>query len=119
MKTLTSWENLDLSIYISDMRDGKTTYATFGDRVKEIISSMEVLVDRQIQLASQDGVKIPQSLDIRRTIVGFDFLDIIAPLGAVHSRLHHLGTSQLYQLGSLGAGWTDLVSSIGATIIFG
>jgi hypothetical protein len=76
-------------------------------------------VDRQVQLTSQDGVKIPQSLDIRRAIVGFDFLDIIAPLGAVDSRLHHLGSSRLPQLGSLGAGWTDLVSSIGATIIFG
>ncbi|RSL85629.1 hypothetical protein CEP51_003243 [Fusarium floridanum] len=82
LRTLKSWDNLDFNIYIVDKRRGpsgatEVQYATFGTRVKEVLHSIELLIDRQSKTASQEGIRISQSLDPRREIVGFDVLDVL------------------------------------------
>ncbi|KAL2679085.1 hypothetical protein Neosp_009843 [[Neocosmospora] mangrovei] len=116
LRTLKSWDNLDLNIYIVDKRRGPTgtpevQYATFGTRVKEILHSIELLIDRQSKTASQEGIRISQSLDPRREIVGFDVLDVVTPLGPILPRVQHLK--------SWGHGWIDFMPSVGVTTIFG
>lgn len=115
LKTLTSWDNLNLNVYVKDNRGGDgqpvIKYSTFGERVMKILHSIEILIDRQVKVASQDGIKISQTLDLRRAIVGFDVLDIITPLGPIDTRIKHLD--------SWGHGWIDLIPSIGVTTVFG
>ncbi|RSM20212.1 hypothetical protein CDV31_001009 [Fusarium ambrosium] len=116
LRTLKSWDNLDLNIYIVDKRRGpsgatEVQYATFGTRVKEVLHSIELLIDRQSKTASQEGIRISQSLDPRREIVGFDVLDVVTPLGPILPRVQHLK--------SWGHGWIDFMPSIGVTTIFG
>ncbi|PGH07641.1 hypothetical protein GX51_01650 [Blastomyces parvus] len=116
LKTLKSWDNLNLNVHVKARTgiDGKHVieYSTFGERVKKILHSMEILVDRQVKIDSEDGIKISQSLDLgRKSIVGFDILDVITPFGPIHTRIKHLP--------SRGHGWKDLIPSIGVTTIFG
>ncbi|KAL2370841.1 hypothetical protein RJZ57_004708 [Blastomyces gilchristii] len=50
------------------------------------------------------ALKIPQSLDLgRKGRVGFDILDVITPLGTIHTHIKHLH--------SWGHGWEDLIPS--------
>ncbi|KAH7268553.1 hypothetical protein B0J15DRAFT_523130 [Fusarium solani] len=116
LRTLKSWDNLDLNIYIVDKRRGPTgvpevQYATFRSRVKEVLHSIELLIDRQSKTVSQEGIRISQSLDPRREIVGFDVLDVVTPLGPILPRVQYLK--------SWGHGWIDFMPSIGVTTIFG
>ncbi|KLJ10556.1 hypothetical protein EMPG_14063 [Blastomyces silverae] len=116
LKTLKSWDNLNLNVYVKECtgRDGKLVikYSTLEERVKKILHSMEILVDRQVKVASEDGIKISQSLDLgRKGMVGFDILDVVTPLGPIHTRIKHLH--------SWGHGWDDLIPAIGVTTIFG
>ncbi|RSL51069.1 hypothetical protein CEP54_011613 [Fusarium duplospermum] len=116
LRTLKSWDNLDLNIYIVDKRRGpggasEVQYATFGTRVKEVLHSMELLIDRQSKTASREGIRISQSLDPRREIIGFDVLDVVTPLGPILPRVQHLK--------SWGHGWIDFMPSVGVTTIFG
>lgn len=116
LKTLKSWDNLDLNVYVvSKHRRGdgvsETEYSTLEKRVKKMLHSIEILIDRQVKVASQDGIRISQTLDLRRDIIGFDVLDVITPLGPIHPRIKHLD--------SWGHGWVDLIPSISITTIFG
>ncbi|RYP73035.1 hypothetical protein DL771_003903 [Monosporascus sp. 5C6A] len=115
LKTLKNWDNLNLNLYIISkrLRDGQavTEYCTLETRVKEILHSIEILIDRQVKVPYQDGIRIPQTLDLRRSIAGFDILDIITPLGPVHPRIQRID--------SWGAGWSDLVPAVGIMTIFG
>ncbi|KAF7541960.1 hypothetical protein G7Z17_g11861 [Cylindrodendrum hubeiense] len=116
IKTLKSWDNLDLNVYVIGRHrrsdgESETKYATLEKRVKKILHSIEILIDRQVMIASQDGIKISQTLDLRRDIVGFDILDVLNPLGPIHPRIKRLD--------SWGHGWVDLIPSIGITTIFG
>ncbi|KAK7409282.1 hypothetical protein QQX98_008522 [Neonectria punicea] len=116
LKTLKSWDNLDLNVYIAGKHrraDGvlETEYYTLEKRVKKILRSIEILIDRQVMVAFQDGIRISQTLDPRRDIVGFDILDVIAPLGPI--------CPCIKPLNSWSHGWIDLVHSVGITTIFG
>ncbi|KAI1066488.1 hypothetical protein LB506_008413, partial [Fusarium annulatum] len=116
LQTLKSWENRELNVYIVDKHVGPngvpvTKYSTFAERVKSILHSIEVLVDRQAQAASQDGIKISQTLDPRRDIVGFDIVDVIDPSVPIYPRIQHLN--------SWGHGWIDLIPTLGITTLFG
>ncbi|KKP00556.1 hypothetical protein THAR02_07334 [Trichoderma harzianum] len=116
LKTLKSWDNLNLNVYVVRKQrrsDGgfETEYATLETRIKKILHSIEILIDKQAMSSSQDGIRIPQTLDIRRDIIGFDIQDIIDPCSAIRSRIKHLD--------SWGHGWVDLIPSIGTTTIFG
>ncbi|KAF4960108.1 hypothetical protein FGADI_1126 [Fusarium gaditjirri] len=115
-QTLKGWNNRALGVYIvSSHVDSNGTltpeYSTFEERVKSIIHSLERLVDRQAKAASQDGIKISQSFDPRRDVVGFDIIDIIDPSVPIYPRIQHLN--------SWGNGWNDLIPTIGITTIFG
>ncbi|KAK4072053.1 hypothetical protein Trihar35433_4117 [Trichoderma harzianum] len=116
LKTLKSWDNLNLNVYVVRKQrrsDGgfETEYATLETQIKKILHSIEILIDKQAMSSSQDGIRIPQTLDIRRDIIGFDIQDIIDPCSAIRSRIKHLN--------SWGHGWVDLIPSIGTTTIFG
>ncbi|KAJ4855789.1 hypothetical protein T069G_09157 [Trichoderma breve] len=116
LKTLKSWDNLNLNVYVvckQRRSEGgfETEYATLETRVKKILHSIEILIDKQAMNSSQDGIRIPQTLDIRRDIIGYDIQDIIDPCSAIRSRIKHID--------SWGHGWVDLIPSIGTTTIFG
>ncbi|KAF5598793.1 hypothetical protein FPCIR_2717 [Fusarium pseudocircinatum] len=116
LQTLKNWENRALNVYIVDKHMDSngvpvTKYSTFGERVKRILHSIEKLIDRQAQAASQDGLKISQTLDPRRDVVGFDIVDIINPAVPIYPRIQHLN--------SWGHGWIDLIPTVGITALFG
>ncbi|KAH6890692.1 hypothetical protein B0T10DRAFT_439881 [Thelonectria olida] len=111
LKTLKSAANRKLNVYVLGDGVSGPEYSTLENRIKRIIHSIEILIDRQVKVASQDGIRISQTLDPRREIVGFDILDVITPLGPIHPRIKHLN--------SMGHGWVDLIPSIGITTIFG
>ncbi|TXB96893.1 hypothetical protein FocTR4_00011439 [Fusarium oxysporum f. sp. cubense] len=116
LQTLKSWENRALNVYIVNKHIDPngvpvTKYSTFEERVKTILHSIEKLIDRQAQAASQDGIKISQTLDPRRDVVGFDIVDIIDPSVPIYPRIQHLN--------SWGHGWIDLIPTIGITALFG
>ncbi|KAL4909723.1 hypothetical protein BDW74DRAFT_173217 [Aspergillus multicolor] len=116
LKTLTCWDNLRLPVYVKDNiaqgnQQPELQFSTFGDRVKKVLHSLEILLDRRVEAASQDGIKISQSLNPHKGIVGFDILDVINPLGPIHTRIKHLP--------SRTHGWTDFTQSTGVTTIFG
>lgn len=115
LKTLKSWDHRNLPVYVKGQstQDGQVvrTFSTFGDRVDKILHWLEVLIDRDVHLASQDGIKVAQTLDRRKNISGFDLLDLIKPLGPIGTRIAPFD--------SWGDGWIDLFPSIGVTTIFG
>ncbi|KAF5636788.1 uncharacterized protein FTJAE_5984 [Fusarium tjaetaba] len=116
LQTLKNWENRALNVYIVDKHMDSngtpvTKYSTFEERVKRILHSIEKLIDRQAQAASQDGIKISQTLDPRRDVFGFDIADVINPAVPIYPRIQHLN--------SWGHGWIDLIPTIGITALFG
>ncbi|KAF5979301.1 hypothetical protein FCOIX_5357 [Fusarium coicis] len=116
LQTLKNWENRALNVYIVDKHMDSngvpvTKYSTFEERVKRILHSLEKLIDRQAQAASQDGIKISQTLDPRRDVVGFDIVDVIDPAVPIYPRIQHLN--------SWGHGWIDLIPTVGITALFG
>ena len=115
LKTLKSWDNLNLNLYIKSRRvvDGGavTEYCTLGQRVNDILHTFETLIDRQVKVACLDGIGIPQTLNPRTNLVGFDILDVIHPLGPIEERIQHAK--------SVRTGWMDLASAVGIITIFG
>ncbi|KAF5601384.1 hypothetical protein FPANT_1755 [Fusarium pseudoanthophilum] len=116
LHTLKSWENRALNVYIVDKHMDTngvpvTKYSTFQERVERILYSIEKLIDRQAQAASQDGIRISQTLDPRREVVGFDIVDVIDPAVPIYPRIQHLN--------SWGHGWIDLIPTVGITALFG
>ncbi|KAH6968063.1 hypothetical protein DER45DRAFT_477375 [Fusarium avenaceum] len=116
LQTLKSWDNLDLNVYVTGKRrrsDGvsETQYSTLETRIKKVLHSIEILIDRQAKVVSQDGIRISQTLNLRRNITGFDVLDVLTPLGPILPRIKYLDSWRY--------GWDDLINSIGVTTIFG
>ncbi|KAF5537332.1 hypothetical protein FPHYL_12752 [Fusarium phyllophilum] len=116
LQTLKRWDNRALGVYVVGNHVDSNgalipKYSTFEERVTNILHSIERLVDRQAKTASQDGIRISQTLDPRRDIVGFDIADIIDPTVPIYPRIQHLN--------AWGHGWNDLIPTIGITTIFG
>jgi hypothetical protein len=117
IETLTSFGNLNRSIYLDDIRPAghdqmEEVHYRFRDRVKEILHHLQVLVDHQAHVASQDGYWIPQSARIgAKIVVGYDFWDIANPPGPIWSRAYYPKTG--------GYGWIDYIRAIRATTLFG
>ncbi|KAM5346157.1 hypothetical protein ACJ41O_009162 [Fusarium nematophilum] len=116
LETLKNRDNLNMNVYVIDEHRGvnglpEVEYSTLKKRVKKILSSLEILIERQASMASQDGLQFRQTVDYRRNIVGFDILDIVDSVGPVHPRIKHLK--------SWSCGWTDLIKSTSTTTIFG
>lgn len=91
--------------------DGAEQFVTLGVRITGLIRILEVLIDAQGYSDPQGGLKIPQTTELRRNLTGFDIGDILQPMGDTHSRMRTLG--------SHGHGWSNLVSELGITTIFG
>jgi hypothetical protein len=115
LKTLKSWHNLDLHLYVAnkETRGGETVteFSTLKTRVIDILHSLEILMDSQEKIAYQDGIMVSQALDPRKSITGFDVLDVVAPFGSVHPRMHSTGLG--------GGGWIDLAAAAKITTLFG
>lgn len=114
-QALRNWDNLALPLYVKSqsVQGGNVVreFSTFGERVSKILHSLEVLIDRQVYLASQDGIQTAQTLDRRKGISGFDILDLITPLGPI--------TTRTARFDAWGDGWIDLLPAIGAVTVFG
>lgn len=116
LKTLKYLDNRDLRLYatsraVNEAGQATVKYATLETRVKKLLHSMEILIHRQVAVAAREGIRLSQTLDLRRHIAGFDILDVISPLGPVHPRIQRVG--------SRGPWWGDLVATMGMTTIFG
>ena len=111
IKTLKNTENLNLALYVKFQHGSNTEYSTFRDRVMKTLHSIELLIDYQRNEAAKGEIKTLQTLDRRKHIIGFDVLDVIEPIGAIHSRISRFD--------SWGEGWIDLLLGIGATTLFG
>lgn len=114
-RTLKSWDNRNQPIYIkkqTKLPDGEIIreYATFEDRVSEIMHSLEVLIDREVHLSFQGGIRISQTLDHRKFISGFDVHDMFERR-PIHSRVKYFN--------SWGTGWYDFLPAVGALTFFG
>jgi hypothetical protein len=112
---LKSLDLRDLPVYVKrqSVVDGQKVkhFSTFGDRVDKILHLLEVLIDRERDLASCDGVKVPQTRDRHRNITGFDILDLTEQTRPVESRIAPLSKS--------GYGWSDMFPHLRVITIFG
>lgn len=116
IKTLKSWSNRDLQLYVKKQTTNNNgdviqEFSTLGDRIDKILHWLELLMDRDVYLALRDGITVSQTLDRRRSISGYDLLDVIKPPGPITTRATHLLSS--------GDGWFDLFPTIRATTILG
>jgi hypothetical protein len=115
-KTLTNWSNLALPVYVKGESRSATgvatrTYSTFEERVSKILHQLEILIDLQEHVGSQEGIQTLQTLDRRKYISGFDVLDLLVPYGRIGTRTARFD--------SWGDGWIDLLPTIGVVTIFG
>jgi len=114
-KTLTDWGNVALPVYVKNQYcdEGQSVkeFSTFGDRVKEILFLLDLLLDHHINVVAQDGIKFSQTLDLHKGIFGFDVLDFLQPRERI--------TSRTARCDSWGDGWFDLLPAIGVLSIFG
>jgi hypothetical protein len=112
---LKSLDLRDLPVYVKGQAivDGQKVkqFSTFGDRVDKVLHIMEVLIDRERDVASRDGVKVPQTRNRHSHIAGFDILDLTDQTRPVESR-----TAQLSQSGH---GWSDMFQQLRVITVFG
>ena len=87
----------------------KKRYYRLEDRVEELYEVLEKLIDHQINVTGQAGVKM--SGHIRRRLEGWDFKDLAADKDPIYPRVATLHT--------LGKGWVDFIRSIQAVTLFG
>lgn len=92
----------------SDLRRRKRYYR-LEDRVEELYEVLEKLIDHQINVAGQAGVKIRAHL--RRRLEGWDFKDLASDKDPIYPRVATLH--------ALGKGWVDFIRSIQAVTLFG
>ena len=118
IKILCNPRNLNRPLYI-DLKPSETGHMdevqyTFYHRVKEVMCNLELLIDHQTQVSSQDGYWFRQSGKIiNKSIMGFDFWDIAKPQGLVRPRAYYLPWT------TIGHGWIEYIRSIKATTLFG
>jgi hypothetical protein len=84
-------------------------YYRVENQIEELYEVMEKLIDHQINITGQAGVKMKAS--VRRRIEGWDFKDLASDKNPIYP---HVAT--LY---AVGKGWIDFVRSIQAVILFG
>lgn len=95
LKTPSSWDNPSLGLYVVDKKlsvDGglEITCATLKVRIEKILHVMEILIDTQRKIGSQDGIRIPQTVDFRQDIIGFDFRGIIELGSTIYARIKYI-----------------------------
>ncbi|CAG9984016.1 unnamed protein product [Clonostachys byssicola] len=117
VEILGNTENLNVQLYVDDVRpdaSGQLVEVPYclRDKVQEILPHLEALIDKQAEVAAQDGywIRSPSKL-LEKSLAGWDFWDIAGPAGPVQRRIYHLQAS--------GHGWVDYIRSIKAVTIFG
>jgi hypothetical protein len=115
IRTLKEWENRALNVYIKNqtISDGRriNTYSTFGDRVNKVLHSLELVIEYQIRIAAEGGIKVPQTFDTRRGILGFDILDLVKSRPQCVPRVERSSSGD--------NSWVRLLPAIGVLTIFG
>lgn len=87
----------------------KKTFYRLEDRVEELYEILEKIIDHQVDVTGQNGVKLKAHL--RKHLEGWDFKDLATDKDPVYPRVAKLHT--------VGKGWVDLVRSIHAVNLFG
>ena len=103
-------ESIDSSGNVTAVTKSKQSFFHFGDKVEQICQILEEIVDRQIALAGEDGLKISK-MSPRRRLEGYDFVDIVEDRDLLYLNV--------YDPHDFGRGWVDLVRAIRATTLFG
>ncbi|KAI9790079.1 MAG: hypothetical protein M1816_005549 [Peltula sp. TS41687] len=84
-------------------------YYRLEDRVEELYEMLEKLIEHQIDVTAQSGVKMKAR--VRRRLEGWDFKDLASDKDPISPRVASLH--------ALGKGWVDFVRSIQAVTLFG
>jgi hypothetical protein len=93
------------------VKKNKNTLQCFQDRVEQIYSTLEQVIEDHAYRTSEDGFGFRLKTTNRRQIGGWDFMDIAAN----HSPFYlHVTT-----LRATGTGWTDFTRAIHAVTLFG
>lgn len=87
----------------------KQSYILFQDRVNHICNVLEKLIDHQVDVCGQNGVKLKRH--IRTRLEGWDFKDIASDSDPFYPRVATLH--------SMGRSWVDFVRSIQAVTLLG
>ncbi|CAN9286913.1 unnamed protein product [Alternaria alternata] len=115
IRTLKDWENRALNVYIKDRSFGNgqpvDTYSTFGNRVDKILHTLELIIEARTRVAAEGGTRVNQSLDTRKSIVGFDILDLVKSRPQFVSHIERFSSGE--------NGWVDLLPNIGVLTVFG
>ena len=115
IRTLKSWKNRALPVYIKNQTFSAgapvNTYSTFGDRVDKVLHSLELLIEHQTRIATESGIRIFQTVDTRKGILGFDILDLVKSRPQCMPRIERFSSGD--------NSWVSLLPAIGVLTIFG
>ena len=115
IRTLKSWKNRALPVYIKNQTfsNGQpvNTYSTFGDRVDKVLHSLELLIEYQTRIATESGIRVSQTLDTRKGLLGFDILDLVKSRPQCAPRIERFSSGD--------NSWVSLLPAVGVLTIFG
>ena len=115
IRTLKSWKNRALPVYIKNQTvlNGQpvNTYSTFGDRVDKVLHSLELLIEYQTRIATESGIRVSQTLDAKKGLLGFDILDLVKSRPQCVPRIERFSSGD--------NSWVNLLPAIGVLPIFG
>ncbi|KAI9693093.1 MAG: hypothetical protein M1822_005088 [Bathelium mastoideum] len=132
METLTNADNMMLKIYSGrGQREEKTTYKNapneqrmdlservtednnnfyrLQDRIEDVCRTLTSIIDNQVYVAGQNGVKLKGR--IRKHLEGYDFKDLAKFRNRIDPRVATLA--------AVGYGWVDFIRAIQAIVLFG
>ena len=104
VEILLNSKNKELKIYPE-----KGDFIRFEDRVDHFYNILEKIIDHQVKVAGQNGVKL--KLRARKHLEGWDFMDLATDRDPFYPRVTTLQT--------IGKGWVDFTRSIHAITLFG
>jgi hypothetical protein len=87
----------------------KKDYLRFEDRVEHFYDTLEKIIDHQVGVAGQSGVKL--KLRARKHLEGWDFKDLATDRDPFYPRVATLQ--------AMGKGWVDFTRAIHAITLFG
>ena len=113
-EVLTKQENLDLVVRskkdTADQTKGDNEYR-FRDRVKELFSFLEQMIDHQEDMKDGEGIGFMIMQSPRKHLMGFDFIDI--------ARRSDPCNTKSVELNDAGEAWVDFTRAIHAVTLFG
>ena len=87
----------------------KKKFVRLEDRVEELYSILEILIDHQLEKAGQSGLRI--KTHARRRLEGWDFKDLVSDNDPICPLVETIE--------AVGKGWVDFIRSIQAVTLFG